>query len=45
MTEHVQHKPISLADPKILRRALLDSFRKLDPRTMIKNPGATTCTT
>jgi K+-transporting ATPase ATPase B chain len=38
MTEHPQHKPISLADGKILRRALLDSFSKLDPRTMIKNP-------
>src|SRR5467141_1164416 len=38
MPEHAQHKAISLADSKILRRALLDSFRKLDPRTMIKNP-------
>ena len=38
MTELLQHKPISLADSMILRRALLDSFRKLDPRTMIKNP-------
>src|SRR5882762_3351433 len=38
MSEHAQHKAISLADSKILRRALLDSFRKLDPRTMIKNP-------
>ncbi len=38
MTEHLQHKGISLADSKILRRALLDSFRKLDPRTMIRNP-------
>src|SRR3981189_1435921 len=38
MTEHLQHKAISLADSKILRRALLDSFRKLNPRTMVKNP-------
>ena len=38
MTEHLQHKAISLTDSKILRRALLDSFRKLDPRTMFKNP-------
>src|SRR3981189_1265080 len=38
MTEYPQHKAISLGDSKILRRALLDSFRKLDPRTMIKNP-------
>jgi potassium-transporting ATPase ATP-binding subunit len=28
----------SLADSAILSRAILDSFRKLDPRTMIKNP-------
>src|SRR5467141_2353866 len=38
MPEYPQHKAISLGDSKILRRALLDSFRKLDPRTMIKNP-------
>src|SRR5258705_7613822 len=38
MTEHLQHQPISLADSKILRRAIVDSFRKLDPGTMIKNP-------
>ena len=38
MTEHLQHQPISLADSKILRRATADSFRKLDPRTMIRNP-------
>jgi K+-transporting ATPase ATPase B chain len=28
----------SLADSAILSRAILDSFRKLDPRTMMKNP-------
>src|SRR5206468_854057 len=28
----------SLADSVILSRAILDSFRKLDPRTMVKNP-------
>src|SRR5208283_59314 len=28
----------SLADSAILSRAVVDSFRKLDPRTMIKNP-------
>ena len=38
MSEHPQHKSISLADSKILRRAIVDSFRKLDPRVMIKNP-------
>jgi K+-transporting ATPase ATPase B chain len=38
MTEHSKHKAISLADSKILRRATLDSFLKLDPRTMFKNP-------
>jgi len=28
----------SLADTAILSRAILDSFRKLNPRTMVKNP-------
>src|ERR1700686_1647375 len=28
----------SLTDTKILSRAVGDSFRKLDPRTMVKNP-------
>jgi potassium-transporting ATPase ATP-binding subunit len=28
----------SLADSAILSRAILDSFRKLNPRTMVKNP-------
>src|SRR3979411_2894886 len=28
----------SLTDTKILARAVGDSFRKLDPRTMVKNP-------
>ncbi len=31
-------KSISLSDPKILWNATLDSFRKLHPRTMYKNP-------
>src|SRR6202166_133112 len=38
MTEHAQAKALSLADPKILRRAIVDSFRKLDPRVQLKNP-------
>jgi len=38
MSEHPQHKAISLGDSKILQGAIVDSFRKLDPRTMIKNP-------
>src|SRR6202521_3692108 len=38
MSEPVQHKTISLAESKILRRAAPDSFLKLHPRTMIKNP-------
>ncbi|HET8924902.1 MAG TPA: potassium-transporting ATPase subunit KdpB [Candidatus Acidoferrum sp.] len=38
MSERTQHKAISLGDAKILRVAILDSFRKLHPRTMIKNP-------
>ena len=28
----------SLFDPKIIRQAALDSFRKLDPRRMVRNP-------
>ena len=28
----------SLADSAILSRAIIDSFRKLNPRTMVKNP-------
>src|ERR1700726_2104746 len=28
----------SLGDSAILSRAVMDSFRKLDPRTMVKNP-------
>ncbi len=28
----------TLADPKILGPALIDAFRKLDPRVMIRNP-------
>src|SRR5580704_3499487 len=38
MTEHVQAKALSLVEPKILRRAVIDSFRKLDPRVQLKNP-------
>jgi potassium-transporting ATPase ATP-binding subunit len=33
---HSRAKP--LTDPKILQRAILDSFVKLDPRVMMKNP-------
>jgi K+-transporting ATPase ATPase B chain len=28
----------SMFDPKILRRAIVDSFRKLDPRRQVRNP-------
>src|SRR6185503_20854491 len=28
----------TLADPKILGPAVIDAFRKLDPRTLIRNP-------
>src|SRR6185503_15062257 len=28
----------TLADPKILGPAILDSFRKLDPRSIVRNP-------
>jgi K+-transporting ATPase ATPase B chain len=31
-------KTISIWNAKIVRRALLDAFRKLNPRTMMKNP-------
>jgi K+-transporting ATPase ATPase B chain len=33
-----KHAPKQLFDPPIVRRALLDAFRKLDPRHMAKNP-------
>jgi potassium-transporting ATPase ATP-binding subunit len=33
-----QPKPKPLADKKLVVRAIADSFRKLHPRTMIKNP-------
>jgi K+-transporting ATPase ATPase B chain len=37
--EHVsQAKSAALADTRILKTAIVDSFRKLHPRTMIKNP-------
>ena len=38
MNESSQTKAKPLADPKILGRAVFDSVRKLDPRTLIKNP-------
>jgi K+-transporting ATPase ATPase B chain len=33
-----QVKSKSLVDTKIMKVAIVDSFRKLDPRTMVKNP-------
>src|ERR1700733_3607794 len=33
-----QSKPKPLADKKIVSRAIVDSFTKLNPRTMVKNP-------
>src|SRR5487761_585168 len=38
MTENSLSRAISLTDAKILRGAVVDAFRKLDPRTMVKNP-------
>jgi K+-transporting ATPase ATPase B chain len=38
MTANPQAKGTSFGDPKILRNAILDSFRKLDPRLMVRNP-------
>jgi len=37
MTRHAP-SPISILDPRIVRPALLDSVRKLDPRTLWRNP-------
>lgn len=34
-----KQKAISIWNPKIIRRALIDSIRKLNPVTMMKNPG------
>jgi potassium-transporting ATPase ATP-binding subunit len=33
-----RHAPRSLFDPAIVRRAVVDAFRKLDPRLVAKNP-------
>jgi len=38
MDQVAQIRKKSLADSAILSRAVVDSFRKLDPRTMAKNP-------
>src|SRR5512136_2371929 len=37
MSKHAP-EPISIFDPRIMRSALLDSFKKLDPRTLWRNP-------
>ena len=38
-SKHAGHSsPRPLFDPPIVRRALVDAFRKLDPRQMVKNP-------
>ncbi len=33
-----KNAPKSLFDPQIMQRAAVDSFRKLDPRLVAKNP-------
>jgi K+-transporting ATPase ATPase B chain len=38
MTQKPAHKAPSLFDWNIVRAAILDAFRKLDPRLMVKNP-------
>src|ERR1700730_11938536 len=38
MDQSAQVKAQPLADKKIISRAVVDSFAKLNPRTMIKNP-------
>jgi len=37
MSKHAP-EPISIFDPRIMRPALVESFKKLDPRTLWKNP-------
>ncbi|MBT0653528.1 potassium-transporting ATPase subunit KdpB [Geomobilimonas luticola] len=37
MSKHAP-EPISIFDPRIMRPALIDSFRKLDPRDLWRNP-------
>jgi K+-transporting ATPase ATPase B chain len=37
MADHTRKK-LSIWDARIIRQAILDSFRKLDPRTQFKNP-------
>jgi len=34
----MSRRKTSLFDPKIVRQAIKDSFRKLDPRLMLRNP-------
>lgn len=36
MTSHAQSRP--LFDPPIVRQAIVDSFKKLDPRVQVRNP-------
>jgi K+-transporting ATPase ATPase B chain len=36
--EHIRRTPRTLFDPKIVRRAAVDAFTKLDPRLVAKNP-------
>ncbi|HZV82046.1 MAG TPA: potassium-transporting ATPase subunit B, partial [Geobacteraceae bacterium] len=37
MSKHAP-EPISIFDVRIMKPALLDSFKKLDPRTLWRNP-------
>jgi potassium-transporting ATPase ATP-binding subunit len=40
LTAHVRKQmPVAtLTDPKIVGPAIIDAFRKLDPRVMVRNP-------
>jgi K+-transporting ATPase ATPase B chain len=38
MSKHAVRKQHSMWDPAIVRPAIVESFKKLDPRTMAKNP-------
>jgi K+-transporting ATPase ATPase B chain len=38
MIQSHTHKPRPLFDPQIMRRAIIDSFKKLNPRNQLRNP-------
>jgi K+-transporting ATPase ATPase B chain len=36
--KHARRRPLALFDASLLGPALVDSFRKLDPREQVRNP-------